>query len=102
MTNLILDRLDHLCYRTAYSSANRKSNRAVHMAKSETEKVALQKMEPRSAEAYRLAKQFSHDSQDAMGEKRVKNDEDLLPLDEDATKEAWQEHYEVLLNVHIP
>ena len=58
----------------AYSTAKRTSNRAVHQARSEAEKVALQKIDPRSGDVYRLAKQMRRDSQDVMGEKPVKND----------------------------
>ena len=36
------------------------------------------------------------------GRETCKNDEGLLPLDEDAKKEAWKEHYERLLNVEFP
>ena len=88
--------------RAAYNSAKRASNRAVYHAKNEAEKVALQKIDPRSADVYRLAKQMRRDNQDVMGEKPIKNDEGLLSLDEDAKKEAWKEHYERLLNVEFP
>ena len=86
----------------AYNSAKRASNRAVYHAKNEAEKVALQKIDPRSADVYRLAKQMRRDNQDLMGEKPIKNDEGLLSLDVDAKKEAWKEHYERLLNVEFP
>ena len=69
---------------------------------SEAEKVALQKIDPKSAGVYRLAKQMRRDNQDVMGEKPVKNDEGLLSLDEDGKKEAWKELYERLLNVEFP
>ena len=88
--------------RAAYNSAKRASNRAVYHAKNEAEKVALQKIDPRSVDVYRLAKQMRRDNQDVMGEKPVKNDEGLLSLDEDAKKEAWKKHYERLLNVEFP
>ena len=60
--------------RAAYNTAKRTSNRAVHQARSEAEKVALQKIDPRSGDVYRLAKQMRRDNQDVMGEKPVKND----------------------------
>ena len=60
--------------RAPYNTAKRASNRAVHKAKSEAEKVALQKIDPKSAVIYRLAKQMRRDKQDVMGEKPVKND----------------------------
>ena len=66
------------------------------------EKVALQKIDPRSGDVYRLAKQMRSDNQDVMGEKPVKNDAGQLLLDEEAKKEAWREHYERLLNVEFP
>ena len=88
--------------RSAYNSAKRASNHAVYNVKSEAEKVALQKIDPRSSDVYCLAKQMRRDNQDVMGEKPVKNDEGLLSLDEDAKKEAWKEHYERLLNVKFP
>ena len=78
--------------RAAYNSAKRESNRAVYHAKNEAQKVALQKVDPRSADVYRLAKQMRRYNQDVMGEKPVKNDEGLLSLDEDAKKDAWKEH----------
>ena len=37
-----------------------------------------------------------------MGEKPVKSDTGQLSLDEDAKKEVWKEHYELLLNVEFP
>ena len=86
----------------AYNTAKRTSNRAVHQARSEAEKVAVQKIDPRSGDVYRLARQMRRDNQDVMGEKPVKNDAGKLSLDEEAKKEAWREHYERLLNVEFP
>ena len=88
--------------RAAYNTAKRTSNRVVHQAKSEAEKVALQKIDARSGDVYRLAKQMRRDNQDVMGEKPVKNDAGQLSLDEESKKEAWKEHYERLLNVELP
>ena len=81
----------------AYNTAKRTSNRVVHQAKSEAEKVALQKIDARSGDVYRLAKQMRPDNQDVMGEKPVKNDAGQLSLDEESKNEAWKEHYERLL-----
>ena len=39
-------------YCSAYNTAKRTSNRAVHQARSEAEKVALQKIDPRSGDVY--------------------------------------------------
>ena len=88
--------------RAAYNTAKRTSNRAVHQARSEAEKVSLQKIDPRSGDVYRLAKQMRRDNQDVMGDKPVKNDAGQLSLDEEAKKEAWREHYEHLLNIEFP
>ena len=60
------------------------------------------KIDPRSGDVYRLAKQIHRDNQDVMGEKPVKNDAGQLSLDEEAKKEAWTEHYKRLLNVEFP
>ena len=87
--------------RAAYNTAKRTSNR-VHQAKSEAEKVALQKIDARSGDVYQLANQMHRDNQDVMGEKPVKNDAGKLSLDEESKKEAWKEHYERLLNVEFP
>ena len=88
--------------RAAYNTAKRTSNCVVHQAKSEAEKVALQKLDPRSGDVYRLAKQMRRDNQDVMDEKPYKNDARQLSLDEESKKEAWKEHYERLLNVEFP
>ena len=49
--------------RAAYNSAKRASNRGVYHAKNEAEKVALQKIDPRSSgDVYRLAKQMRRDN----------------------------------------
>ena len=88
--------------RSAYNTTKPTSNRAVHQARSEAEKVALQKIDPRSGDVYPLAKQMCSDNQDVMGDKPVKNDAGQLSLDEEAKKEAWREHYERLLNVEFP
>ena len=50
-----------------HNTAKRASNQAVHQA----EKVTLQKIDPKSADIYRLAKQMRRDNQDVMGEKPV-------------------------------
>ena len=62
----------------AYNTATLTSKRAVHQARSEAEKVTLQKIDPRSGNVYRLAKQMCRDNQ------------------------AWKEHYECLLKVEFP
>ena len=57
--------------RAAYNTTKRTSNCVVHQAKSEAEKVALQKIDARSRDLYRLAKQMRRDNQDVMEEKPV-------------------------------
>ena len=88
--------------RAAYNTAKGTPNRVVHQAKSEAEKVALQKIDARSGDVYQLAKQMGRDNQDVMEEKPVKNDAGQLSLDEESKKEAWKEHYERLLKVEFP
>ena len=78
------------------------SKSAVHQARSEAEKVALEEINPWYADLYRLAKQLRRDNQDIMGEKSVKNDAGQLSIDEEAKNEAWKAHYERLLNVEFP
>ena len=58
--------------RAAYNTAKRTYNRVVHQAKSEAEKVALQKIDARSGDVYRFAKLMHRDNQDFMGEKPVR------------------------------
>ena len=72
----------------AYNTTNRAHNYAVHQARSEAEKVALQKIDPRPADVYRLAKHIRWNNQDNVGVKRVKNDAGQLSLDDEAKKEA--------------
>ena len=74
--------------RAAFNTAKRAPNHAVHQARSEAEKVALQKIDPRSRDVYRLAKHMRWDNQDIVGVKHVKNDAGQLSLDEEAKKEA--------------
>ena len=65
--------------------------------------MALKKIDARSGDVYRLAKQMRRDNQDVMGEKPGKNDAGQLSLDEESKKErAWKEHYKCLLNVEFP
>ena len=87
--------------RAAYNTDKRASNHAVHEAKSEDEKVTLQKIDLKSADIYRLAKQMTRDNQDAMGEKPVKNDAGQLSLGEEAKIADWKEHNERFLNVAL-
>ena len=84
--------------RAAYSTAKRAYNRAVHHVRSEAEKGALQKIDLRSADIFRLAKQMRRGNQEVP----VMNDTGQLSLDEEAKKDTWQEHYDRLLNVEFP
>ena len=54
---------------------------AVHLAKSEAEKVALQKIDSKPADIFHLAKQMRCDNQDVMGEKPVNNNAGHLSLE---------------------
>ena len=87
--------------REAYNAAKRISNRAVFHAKNEAEKAALDNIDPKSADIFRLAKQLKRDKQDVCGEKPVKNDAGEMSLDEESKRSAWKEHYERLLNVEF-
>ena len=82
---------------TSSHTAKRTSNRVVHQAKSEAEKVALQKIDARSGDVYRLAKQ-------TVVTIRMSWERNLLRMmqAEESKKEAWKEHYERLLNVEFP
>ena len=87
--------------REAYIAAKRVSNRAVFHAKNEAQKVALDDIDFKSPDIFRLVKQLKHDKQDVVGEKPVKNDAGALSLDDESRKSAWKEHYERLLNVEF-
>ena len=62
----------------------------------------IEKVDPKSADIYKLAKQLSRERQGVVGEKPVKNDDGVLSMDEEAKKVAWKQHYERLLNVEFP
>ena len=87
--------------REAYNAAKRVSNRAVFHAKNEAQKAALDDIDFKSPDIFRLAKQLKKDKLDVVGEKPVKNDEGVLSLDDKSKKSAWKEHYERLLNVEF-
>ena len=87
--------------RVAYNDAKRVSNRAVFHAKNEAQKAALDDIDFKSPDIFRLAKQLKNDKLDVVGEKPVKNDEGVLSLDDKSKKSAWKEHYERLLNVEF-
>ena len=55
----------------AYQAAKSASNRVVHIAKTDAEKIAFKKIIPRSVEVYRLAKQMRRENQDVIGDKTV-------------------------------
>ena len=87
--------------RDAYQAAKRASNLAVHIAKTDAEKIAFKKINPRSVEIYRLAKQMLQENQDVIGDKPMRNNNGQMSLDVDFKKEAWREHYMHLLNVEF-
>ena len=87
--------------RDAYQAAKRASNLAVHIAKTDAEKLAFKQINLRSVEIYRLAKQMRRENQDVIGDKPVRNNNGQMSLDVDSKKEAWREHYMHLLNVEF-
>ena len=87
--------------RDAYQTAKRASNFAVHIAKTDAEKIAFKQINPRSVEIYRLAKQIRRENQDVIADKPVRNNNGQMSLDVDSKKEAWREHYMHLLNVEF-
>jgi hypothetical protein len=87
---------------TDYKAAKRNARRAVYYAKNGAQKIVLEKIDLKSADIYKLAKQLKRDNQDVIGEKPVKNDAGELSLHEDNMKLAWQQHYEQLLNLEFP
>ena len=87
--------------RDAYQAAKRASNLAVHIAKTDAEKIAFKQINPRSVEIYQLAKQMRRENQDVIGNKPVRNNNGQMTLDVDSKKETWREHYMHLLNVEF-
>ena len=57
---------------TYYNIAKQASKYTVHQTKGEDENVARQKIDPRSANIYRLAKQMQRDNHDVIGERQEK------------------------------
>ena len=74
--------------RQTYQTAKRTSNLAVHIAKTDAEKIAFKQINPRSVEIFRLAKQLRRENQDIIGDKPVRNNESQMSLDVDSKKEA--------------
>jgi len=74
----------------------------VYQARQEAQKVAVDGIDPKTGDIYRLAKQMRRENQGVVGEKPVKNDDGALSLDEDAKKLAWKQHYQRLLNIEFP
>ena len=87
--------------RDAYQAAKRASNLVVHIAKIDVEMIAFKKINPRSVEIYRLAKQMRRENQDVIEAKPVRNNNGQMSLDVDSKKEAWREHYMHLLDVEF-
>ena len=87
--------------RDAYQAAKRASNLAVHIAKTDVEKIAFKQINPRSVEIYRLAKQMRRKNQDVIGDKPVRNNNGQMSLDVDSKKEAWRKRYMHLFNVEF-
>ena len=88
-------------HRDAYQAAKRASNFAVHIAKTDAEKIAFKQINPRSVEIYRLAKQMRREIQDVIGDKPVRTNNGQMSLDADSEKEAWRELYMHFLNLEF-
>ena len=87
--------------RDANQAAKSAANLAVHIAKSDAEKIALKQINLRSVEIYRLAKQMRRENSDRHWDEPVRNNNGRMSLDVDSKKEAWKEHYMHLLNVEF-
>lgn len=73
---------------TSYNTGKQAPNfAAAHQTSGEAENVAVQKIDPRTADIYCLARQMWRDTQYVMGEKSDENQAGQLSLDE-ATKNA--------------
>ena len=106
--DLVVVSQKHKCFKIwkagdkdAYQVAKRASNLTVHIAKTDAENIAFKKINTRSVEIYRLAKQVRRENQDVIGAKPVKNNNGQMFLDVDSKKEAWREHYMYLFNVEF-
>ena len=86
--------------RDTYQAAKRASNLAVHIAKSDAEKIAFKQINPKSVEIYRLAKQMRRENQDVIGDKPVRNNNGQMSLDVDSKKKHG-ESIICLLNVEF-
>ena len=84
-----------------YQAAKRASNLAVHITKTDAEKIAFKQINPRSVEIYQMTKQMRRENQDVIGDKPVRNNNGQMSLDVDSKKKAWREHYMHLLNVEF-
>ena len=49
-----------------------------------------------------IAKQMKQENKDIVGEKCIRNDNDVLAFNEEDKKKAWKQHYERLLNGELP
>ena len=88
--------------REAYNVAKRAASRAVYHARHDAQRTAVEELDPKTADIYKLAKQMRRENQGVVGEKPVKNDECALSLDVEAKKVAWKQHYQRLLNIEFP
>ena len=77
---------------------------AVYIAKrdAQTEKFGSINNNRDKNRIFKLAKKLKRDNADIVGEKCVRNDEGLLALTVDEKLEAWQSHYDKLLNEEFP
>ena len=87
-----------------YLEAKRKAKRAVYQAKCESERKRFGEIERRDDqknEVFKIAKAMVKTNQDIVGEQCVKNDEGKLAVTNDDKKQAWQSHYQRLLNTEF-
>ena len=84
-----------------YLEAKRAAKKAVYDAKkiAEQERFGdISRRDDQKTELFRIAKQMKSDNRDVVGDNCVKNDRGVLATSDSQKLEAWQEHYERLLN----
>ena len=84
-----------------YLEAKRASKRAVYEAKklAEQERFGdVERREDHRAEVFRIARQITSTNRDVVGDKCVTDDSGALATSDKDKHNAWQEHYQRLLN----
>ena len=83
-----------------YAKAKKVAKRAVFIA---TRKGLDEKFSNKDDVAlFRIAKQIRKQNQDIAAQKCVKDDDNKVAYSNTATKNAWQQHYQLLFNVEFP